>query len=243
MPHRRQQTSVRRHRPLPRRHSFAKRRIARGEILCAVIEADVCAINLDPPRRHPPARPAPLVEHNDCASCACQSSGAGKPCHAAADDENFRQRSECSSIPRQRASSAEVSLITAQGAERGGQASASTSRDPPAPSAQRARGSHPPAASSVCAERRVNLWLFSVWMLSPPTSRSSAADGEGEIALRFEMHLDPGKSIVPARHVPQILDRNVTVQFSVDPAGEVEVELRRDARPHHHRQRSVRPRP
>ena len=58
---------------------------------------------------------------------------------------------------------------------------------------------------------------------------AGARDGEGDVAQRLEMHLDPAQRIVPDRAVAEGLDRDVAVQLGVDPVEEVEVERGGDA--------------
>ena len=72
---------------LPTGNNFTKSRIARGEILRAVIEGDLLAPYFDAPRRHPTARPASLVQHDDALPSGSQRRCSGKPRHTAADDE------------------------------------------------------------------------------------------------------------------------------------------------------------
>ena len=59
----------------PRHRPVAKALIARGEVLRAMVEPEVVGA----PRRHPPARPAPLVEDRDGPSLTDQPFGADQP--------------------------------------------------------------------------------------------------------------------------------------------------------------------
>ena len=62
--------------------------------------------------------------------------------------------------------------------------------------------------------------------LALPEGEAAPADREGDVADRLQVHLDPAQGIVPDRLVAKSLDRNVPVQFGIDPVQQVEVEGR-----------------
>ena len=57
----------------------------------------------------------------------------------------------------------------------------------------------------------------------------AAFDGEVDILLRRQMHLDPRAVVVPDRTVAEGVDRDGAVQLAVDPVEQVAVERRRHA--------------
>ena len=76
---------------LPSRNLFDETRIARGEILRAVIEAQHGAVRFHAARGHASAGAAALVEQGDVVAESGQPRGAAEAGHAGADDRNLHR--------------------------------------------------------------------------------------------------------------------------------------------------------
>ena len=119
---------------------------------------------------------------------------------------------------------------SAQGAKRGGSASARMIENIAARRSIRRAAPQPPARSRTRAPRWPYLWLFSVWMVAPRRSeklRPREVKATSRIASRcISMRAE---DVVPARLVAEGVDRDVAVQLAVDACEQVEVEGGGDA--------------